>query len=409
MIRRGHGFLNAPGPTHIPERVLNAMRRQAIDLEDEELTAAIEHCFSGLKPVFGTTQAEIFIYAGNGHGAWESAIANTMSAGDKVLVPQTGHFSTGWAEMAESFGIDCEILPNDLRVATDPAKIAACLDADKSHKIKAVMQVHTDTSTGVTHDIKAIHEAIAATGHPALYMVDSVAALGTCAFEMDAWGIDVAVTASQKGLMCPPGLGIVAASARALEAHKTSTAPRRYWDWSQRRHTAHYRAFGGTCPEHLIFALDEALRMIEEEGLEAIYRRHFHLAEAVRRAVDVWAEGGALEIHALHPAERSNGVTAIRTAEGIDPVELRLLVRKMMRTSVAGGLGQLRGRAFRIGHLGDLNEPMILGSLAAVETSLEMLDIAHQKGGVTAAIDYIAGIKKTELAAARAALREKAA
>jgi alanine-glyoxylate transaminase/serine-glyoxylate transaminase/serine-pyruvate transaminase len=385
------------------------MRRQAIDLEDEELTAAIEHCFSGLKPVFGTTQAEIFIYAGNGHGAWESAIANTMSAGDKVLVPQTGHFSTGWAEMAESFGIDCEILPNDLRVATDPAKIAACLDADKSHKIKAVMQVHTDTSTGVTHDIKAIHEAIAATGHPALYMVDSVAALGTCAFEMDAWGIDVAVTASQKGLMCPPGLGIVAASARALEAHKTSTAPRRYWDWSQRRHTAHYRAFGGTCPEHLIFALDEALRMIEEEGLEAIYRRHFHLAEAVRRAVDVWAEGGALEIHALHPAERSNGVTAIRTAEGIDPVELRLLVRQMMRTSVAGGLGQLRGRAFRIGHLGDLNEPMILGSLAAVETSLEMLDIAHQKGGVTAAIDYIAGIKKTELAAARAALREKAA
>jgi alanine-glyoxylate transaminase/serine-glyoxylate transaminase/serine-pyruvate transaminase len=332
-----------------------------------------------------------------------------MSAGDKVLVPQTGHFSTGWAEMAESFGIDCEILPNDLRVATDPAKIAACLDADKSHKIKAVMQVHTDTSTGVTHDIKAIHEAIAATGHPALYMVDSVAALGTCAFEMDAWGIDVAVTASQKGLMCPPGLGIVAASARALEAHKTSTAPRRYWDWSQRRHTAHYRAFGGTCPEHLIFALDEALRMIEEEGLEAIYRRHFHLAEAVRRAVDVWAEGGALEIHALHPAERSNGVTAIRTAEGIDPVELRLLVRQMMRTSVAGGLGQLRGRAFRIGHLGDLNEPMILGSLAAVETSLEMLDIAHQKGGVTAAIDYIAGIKKTELAAARAALREKAA
>ena len=409
MIRRGHGFLNAPGPTHIPERVLNAMRRQAIDLEDEELTAAIEHCFSGLKPVFGTTQAEIFIYAGNGHGAWESAIANTMSAGDKVLVPQTGHFSTGWAEMAESFGIDCEILPNDLRVATDPAKIAACLDADKSHKIKAVMQVHTDTSTGVTHDIKAIHEAIAATGHPALYMVDSVAALGTCAFEMDAWGIDVAVTASQKGLMCPPGLGIVAASARALEAHKTSTAPRRYWDWSQWRHTAHYRAFGGTCPEQLVFALDEALRMSEEEGLEAIYRRHFHLAESVRRAVDVWAEGGALEIHALHPAERSNGVTAIRTAEGIDPVELRLLVRQMMRTSVAGGLGQLRGRAFRIGHLGDLNEPMILGSLAAVETSLEMLDIAHQKGGVTAAIDYIAGIKKTELAAARAALREKAA
>lgn len=409
MTRHGHGFLSAPGPTHIPERVLNAMRRQAVDLEDEALTAAIEHCFTALRPIFGMDAGEVFIYAGNGHGAWESAIANTLSPGDHVLIPETGHFSNGWTDMAKRFGVVCQSVPTDLRSATDPNLIAEALRADRDHRIKAVMQVHTDTSTGVCHDIAAVRAAIDAVGHPALYMVDAVATLGTQPLDMAANNIDVVVSASQKGLMCPPGLGVLAASPRALEEHTRSTAPKMYWDWSQRRHHAHYRAFGGTCPEHMIFALDEALTMIAEQGLQAIYDRHAYLAEVVRRAVQVWTETGDLAFNAVNPAERSNGVTTILTGEGIDPVELRALTRQMIHTSIAGGLGPLRGRAFRIGHMGDLNEPMLFGTLSAVEASMQMLGIRHGRGGVAAAIDYVGGVKKDELQAARAKARGQAA
>lgn len=389
MHRPGRGFLNNPGPTNIPERVLQAMHRQAIDLVDEELIAVVERCFAGLKPIFGTTEGELFIYAANGHGGWEATIANVLDEGDKVLVPATGHFSTGWAETAEVFGIEAEILDSDLRRSFDMDRLESRLKADTAHTIKAVLLVHTDTSTGIKHDVAAARAALDAAGHPALLMLDSVAALATTETLMDAWGVDVCVSASQKGLMCPPGLAIVAASPKAMAVHQNVARARRYWDWSLRSSNIGYRTFCGTTPEHLLFGLDESLRLIAEETLPAIYRRHARLAGAVHAAVDRWAEAGAMENHAPVPADRSTGVTAIRLAEDIDPDALRTTARLHWRTSIAGGLGPLRQHAFRIGHMGDMNEPMILGALAGVEATLGELEIPHGRGGVEAAIGQL--------------------
>jgi alanine-glyoxylate transaminase/serine-glyoxylate transaminase/serine-pyruvate transaminase len=365
------------------------MLQPAVDFTDPDFLAMTQSCFADLKKVF-RTESEVICFASNGHGAWEAALVNTLSPGDKVLVPTSGHFTQNWAEMAEAFEIEIVEAPGDWRHAIDPDGIENCLRNDREHAIKAVLTVHTDTATGITSDLPALRRAIDNAKHPALYMVDTVAALGTVDFRMDEWGIDVAVGGSQKGLMQPPGLAFNAASAKALEACKTAKLPRLYWDWERRLEEAYYRWFCGTPPEHLLFALREGLDMVLEEGLENAFDRHRRLAEAVRRAVAVWSRANALSLNAIVPEQRSNSVTTILVAEGYEADKLRMLSREKFDVSLGSGLGETRGKAFRIGHMGYLNEPMILGALAGVEASLEATGIPHEKGGVDAAVEFLA-------------------
>lgn len=398
-VRRGREFLNVPGPTNIPGRILNAMHRPAIDFSGPEFIELAKGCFEDLRPIFRTA-GDVFIYAANGHGAWEAALVNTLSPGDFVLAPETGHFSTGWKDTAEALGVEVRTIPSDWRTAIDPQAVEDALRADTAGRIRAVLMVHTDTATGVTSDVPAVRRAIDAAGHPALFMVDTIASLGTVAFEMDQWGVDVAVGASQKGLMMPPGLGFVAANDRAREAHERAGCRNRYWDWTPRSDPEHYRKFCGTAPEHLIFALREAIDMLNEETLEGAIARHTLLAEAVKRAVEVWTRGGALAFNARIPAQRSNSVTTILTPEGYDATIIRTMLREEFRVAVGGGLGRMMGRAFRIGHMGDLNEPMILGVLGCVEAALARCGVAHEKGGASAAIDWLAQAEQADLAEA---------
>lgn len=388
-VRRGREFLNVPGPTNIPGRILNAMNRPAVDFSGPEFVDIAVSCFRDLKWLF-RTEGDVFIYAANGHAAWEAAMVNTLSEGDAILVPETGHFSNGWAETAESFGLTVKTVASDWRRAIDPAAVEAALRADKEHAIKAILMVHTDTATGVTSDIPALRAAIDAAGHPALFMVDAIASLATTELAMDDWGVDVVVSASQKGLMCPPGVALVAAGPKAMAAHATSTLPRRYWDWTGRTAKEHYRKFCGTAPEHTIFALREALNMLQEETLEGAIRRHARLSEAVRLCVGKWCEGGALQFNAVNPNERSDSVTTILLPGNVSTDMMRAMCRDNFSVAVGGGLGKLIGKAFRIGHMGDMNEPMILGCLGAVEAALKRLDVPIGAGGMQAAIDWLA-------------------
>lgn len=388
-VRRGREFLNVPGPTNIPERVLNAMSRPAVDFSGPEFIDIAMTCFRDLKWVF-RTEGDVFIYAANGHAAWEAAMVNTLSAGDTILVPETGHFSTGWGETSAALGLKVKTVASDWRRAIDPAAVEEALRADTGHAIKAVLMVHTDTATGVTSDIRALRAAIDAAGHPALFMVDAIASLATTELNMDEWGIDVVVAASQKGLMCPPGVALVAAGEKAMQAHAGATLPRRYWDWTDRTAKEHYRKFCGTAPEHTIFALREALTMLQEETLDGVFARHARLAEAVRLCVGKWCEGGALQFNAVNPDERSDAVTTILLPANVSTETMRAMCRDNFSVAVGGGLGKLIGKAFRIGHMGDMNEPMILGCLASVEAALKRLDVPLGAGGVQAAIDWLA-------------------
>lgn len=385
----GREFLHSPGPTHIPDRVLRAMQRQPLDLVDARLKQIMLSCFDDLRAVF-RTRGEVFIYAANGHGGWEAALANICVPGDVVLLPEVGHFSTNWAEHARALGLETDLVQGDWRHAVDPGRIEEHLRRDRAGRIKAVLAVQVDTATGIANDIPAIRAAIDAAGHPALLVADTIASLGAMPFEMDAWGVDVAIAASQKALMCPPGLAIVAANARALEISKGLARQQRYWDWGPRLGEEAYMKFNGTMPEHLLFALREALDIIKEHGLPAMFRRHKLLAGAVHRAVEVWSEGGGLSFNALVPDQRSVSVTTIRTADGIDPDQLRTHARETLAVSVAGGLGTLQKKVFRIGHLGDLNEAMVLGCLAALEVAFIELNIPHGPNGVRAAVEYLA-------------------
>ena len=393
-LKRGRKFLNTPGPTNVPPRVLNAMHRDTMDLNDPEFLDAAVECFEGLKRVF-RTDGEVFSYISNGHGAWEAALVNVLNPGDLVLVPETGHFSSSWANMAEALGIRIQSVPGDWRRAHDPEKIGQALADDKTHEIKAVLLVQTDTATGTTTDVKAVREAMNRAGHPALLVVDTIASLGTIDFRMDEWGVDVTVAASQKGLMMVPGLGFVAANAKAVAVHKTTARERRYWDWTPRMSGPGYRTFCGTAPQIHIFGLREGLAALFEEGLERVFERHRVLAGATWKAIDVWAQGGALEINATVPAERSLGVTTIRCAEGVSGDRIREVCRDEMLAGVGGGLGVFGGKAFRIGHMGDMNAPMLYACLGAVEATLCYLDVPHVAGGVTAAVRHVAEYKKT--------------
>ena len=395
-LLRGRNFLMTPGPSNIPDRVLAAMHRPAVDLIDTDFMALTESCFDDLAKVF-RTDSRVFLYASNGHGAWEAALANLIGEGDLVLAPSTGMFSWAWGQLASDLGAEVEEQEGDWRSAFDPGHIEERLRADPEHRIKAVLAVQTDTSTSVTSDIAAVRRALDACRHPALLMADVVASLGTVDFRMDEWGVDVAVAGSQKGLMTPPGLAFTAVSPRALAHSRTAGIRRGYWDWQRRMDDEEfYMKFFGTPPEHLIWGLREALDMLDEEGLETAYARHRRLADAVHAAVGVWGRAGALELNAVNAAERATSVTTVRVAKGIDANRLRLLARDELDVSLGSGLGPLDGKAFRIGHMGWVNEPMVLGALGAVEMAMQACGVPYRKGGVTAAVDALAAARFPE-------------
>jgi alanine-glyoxylate transaminase/serine-glyoxylate transaminase/serine-pyruvate transaminase len=388
----GVRLLHSPGPTHVPDAVVHAMSRQPTDLADPRLAELISACERGVQELLGTASAEVFFYAANGHGGWEAVIANLVAPGASVLVPGTGHFSDSWAEQVTAFGAVAVRTPYREGHPIDPAAVEAALRDDRDHRIAAVFVVHTDTASGTTSELAAIRRAIDAARHPALFVVDVVASLAAAPFAMDALGADVAIAASQKGLMVHPGLAIVAANARALAAAAANDrVPRFYWDWQRRRSDFSYRKFCGTPPLSLIAGLDAALGLIAAEGLAEVHARHARLARAVHAAVAAWSRGGAVGFFTKVAEARSVSVTAIEVGAGIDPEELRAIARQRFHVAIAGGLGPLHGRVFRIGHLGDVNEAMVLGALAGVEAAMQAMGIAFGRGGVDAAIATLAG------------------
>ncbi len=388
-VRTGREFLSIPGPTTVPDEVLGAMHRPAIEIYGGSLLETTTSLLEDLRRVF-RTDGRTYIYAANGHGAWEAAFTNVLSRGEKVLVLESGRFAVGWGEMAAMMGVEIEILAAGGHGAVDPAAVEARLRADTAGEIKAVMAVQVDTSTSVVNDIAAVGRAIAAAGHGALYMVDTIASLATMPFEMDDWGVDVSVSAAQKGLMTTPGLSFVAAGPKAVAAHETADLRTAYWDWTGREGAKHYQKYCGTPPEHLLFGLRKALDMLFEEGLENVFLRHRILAEAVRRAVAVWGEGGVLDFNVPEPSARADSVTTIVMKDGRDPGPLLDYCDSKCGVVLGIGIGALSNQAFRIAHMGYVNAPMVLGTLAVVEAGLIALDIPHGRGGVQAATDWIA-------------------
>ncbi|MGZ5236848.1 MAG: pyridoxal-phosphate-dependent aminotransferase family protein [Caldimonas sp.] len=382
----GLRLLHSPGPTRVPDEVISAMARQPTDLADPRVSSLVAACESGMAELLKTDRAEVFFYSANGHGGWEAVIANLVAPGATILVPGTGHFSDSWAEQVEAFGGHALRTPYSEGHPIDPVAVEAALRDDTAHRIGAVFAVHTDTASGTTCDLAALRRAIDAAAHPALFVVDVVASLAAAPFAMDELGVNVAMGASQKGLMCPPGMAFVAADERALEAARRNPAHRFYWDWQRRRSELSYRKFCGTPPLAQLAGLEAALALIATEGLGKVHARHARLARAVQAAVDAWAEGGALRLFTRPAAARSVSVTAIEVSTGVDPEALRTVARERFQVAIAGGLGPLHGRVFRIGHLGDMNEAMILGCLAGVEAAMQVQRIPCGRQGVEAAI-----------------------
>ena len=387
-LARGREFLSIPGPTNVPEVVLQAMHRPAVDIYADELLATTAQCLADLKTVF-RTEGSTYIYIANGHGAWEAALTNTLSRGDHVLVLESGRFAKGWGDQGGQLGLKVEILPGDWRKAVDPAAVEARLKADTTHSIKAILVVQIDTASGVVNDIPAIRAAIDAVRHPALYMVDGIASVGCMEFEMDKWAVDVSITCSQKGLMMTPGLSFVAASPKAKAAHLKADLRTSYWDWTPRDLPENYRKYCGTAPEHMLFGLRAAFGLLFEEGLENAWARHLGLAAAVQAAVEVWAKGGALEFNIINPVERAPAVTTMLTP-GFDPEQLRDFARVNCGVVLGSGIGDLTGKAFRIAHMGYANAPMVLGTLGVTELALKALGLPHGEGGVQAAVAALA-------------------
>ena len=386
-VRAGREFLAIPGPTTIPDEVLRAMHRPAVDMYSGPLIALTDSLLRDLSRLFGTA-ARSYIYIANGHGAWEAALTNVLSKGDKILVLESGRFALDWGDAAARLGVEVEVLRGDWHRAVRPEEVKACLREDKEGTIKAILAVQIDTSSGVLNDIAAIGQVIKAVRHDALLMVDTVASLGCVPFEMDAWGVDVAMSGSQKGLMTPPGLSFVAASNRAREAHLKAGLRTPYWDWTARDGDSHYQKYAGTPPEHLMFALRQALDMLFEEGVDNVFLRHRLLAEAVRRAVAVWKKGKAIEFNIVEPRERSDTVTTV-LMDGRDPGPLQDYCNNKCGVVLGAGFGKMKGKAFRVAHMGHINAPMVLGTLGVIEMGLDALRIPHGKGGVQAAIEWL--------------------
>ncbi|WP_441279072.1 pyridoxal-phosphate-dependent aminotransferase family protein [Tardiphaga sp. 172_B4_N1_3] len=385
VVRAGREFLAIPGPTTMPDEVLRAMHRPPLDIYSKEMVQLTFGLLRDIGTLFAT-KGNTYMYIANGHGAWEATLTNVLSRGDKILVLESGRFAVGWGHAARAMGVDVQSLKGDWNRAIRPAEVEATLRQDTNHEIKAVLAVQIDTASGAFNDIEAIGKAIKAAGHPALFMVDTVASLGCMPFEMDAWGIDVAMSGSQKGLMTPPGLGYVAANDRAREVHKTANLRTPYWDWTERDGDEHYRKHSGTAPVHLMFAQRQAIDMLFDEKLVNVFQRHRLLAEAVRRAVAVWAGGGVLSFNIVEPKERGNTVTTVRMD---NPTPLLDYCRDKCGVILGVGIGDLHGKAFRIAHMGHVNAPMILGTLGVIEMGLQALGIPHGKGGVTAAVNFL--------------------
>lgn len=388
-VSAGREFLAIPGPTTTPDEVLQAMHRPALDIYSNEMVALSEGLHTDLSRLFAT-KGKSYIYIANGHGAWEAVISNVLSRGDKVLVLESGRFAVGWGNAARAMGCDVEVLQGDWRRAVRVDEVEARLRRDTDHSIKAIVVVQVDTASSARNDLEAIGRAIKTAGHPALFMVDAVASLGCMPFEMDGWGIDVTMSASQKGLMSPPGLSFVAVGDRARAAHQRAGLRTPYWDWTERDGPEHYQKYAGTAPVHLLFALRKALDILFVEGLDNTFRRHHLLAGAVRRAVDVWSEGNVLGFNIEHPDERADTVTTVRAAEGHDIAALHRYCKDKCGVVLGVGIGELQNKAFRIAHMGHVNAPMVLGTLGVIEMALSALGIPHSRGGVDAAVAYLA-------------------
>lgn len=386
----GRRFLHSPGPSHVPDEVNHAISRQPIDMADPRLDVVIASCEDNLRTLLGTSAADVFLYAANGHGAWEAVIVNLVGPGQSVLVPGTGHFSDGWSDQSEAMGARLVRTPWVEGAPIDPAVVEHVLREDREHTIVAVFAVHTDTASSVTSDIAALRKAIDAAGHPALLVVDVVASLGAVPFCMDELGVNVVLGASQKGLMCPPGLGFAAADTRARAVCEKVRTPRFYWDWRLRKSPFAYRKFCGTPPQTLLFGLEMALRLILEEGIDQVLKRHRLATDLVHAAVTCWSRDGDVGFFATDPASRSTAVTAVTVADGTDVEALRAVARERFQVSIAGGLGQLQGRVFRIGHLGDINAPMVMGCLAGVQAAMAAQGLRFGPGALDAAAARLA-------------------
>ncbi|HWY87360.1 MAG TPA: aminotransferase class V-fold PLP-dependent enzyme [Gemmataceae bacterium] len=386
-VRAGREFLAIPGPTTVPDEVLRAMHRPAVDIYSGQLLALTDGLMRDVARVFNT-KGRAYIYSANGHGAWEAALTNVLSRGDKILVLESGRFAVSWGEHARRMGVEVEVLKGDMRRAVRSEEVEARLRTDRGSSIKAVLVAQIDTASGVVNDIATIGQAIRAAGHDALLMVDAVASLGCVPFDMDAWGVDIAMSGSQKGLMSPPGLGFVVANDRAREVHKTAGLRTPYWDWTDREGEEHYRKYAGTPPEHLLYGLRQALDLLFEEGLENVFRRHQLLAEAVRLAIGVWSKGQVIGFNIIEPSERCDAVTPV-LVNGHDPDLLRAYCNAKCGVVLGHGIGELAGKAFRIAHMGHVNAPMILGTLSVIEMGLAALRIPHDRGGTQAAIDWL--------------------
>lgn len=390
MLAQGRPYLAIPGPSTVPDRVLRAMHRASPDIYEGELIDLCTGLIPSLRAVARTSH-HATIYIGNGHAAWEAALSNVLSRGDRVLVPASGRFAHSWAGMAQGLHAQPQILDFGPSTPFDPARIEDALRADRGHEIRAVLAVHTDTSTSVRSDIAAIRAALDATGHPALLMADCIASLGCDTYEMDAWGADVTVSASQKGLMSPPGLGFVWFNDRAEAARTRADCVTPYWDWRPRANPqANWHLFGGTPPTQALYGLRESLDMLEEEGMEQVWARHAALARAVWAAAEAWGQGGSLRLNVPDPAHRSHAVTALSLDEG-QADALRCWLKDRTGVTLGIGLGREPASAyFRIGHMGYVNAHMVLGVLASIEAGLIALGIPHGKGALEAAAEVVA-------------------
>jgi alanine-glyoxylate transaminase / serine-glyoxylate transaminase / serine-pyruvate transaminase len=384
--RSGPHFLQIPGPSNVPGRILRAIERPTIDHRGPDFQALARSVLGKVKQVF-QTEHPVVIFPSSGTGAWEAALVNTLSAGDRVLMYETGHFSSLWSELAKKLGLVPEVIAGDWRHGVRPEAIEERLAADKGHAIKAVCIVHNETSTGVTSRVKQVRDAIDRTGHPALFMVDSISGLGSAEFRHDDWGIDVTVCGSQKGFMLPPGLGFNAVSPKAIAASKTAGLPRSYWDWSSMLGPNAAGWFPYTPATNLLYGLDEACDMLLDEGLDNVFARHERHGEATRRAVRTWG----LEVLCREPAECSPVLTGVVMPDGHDADRFRDVVLDKFDMSLGSGLGKVKGTVFRIGHLGWFNDLMLAGTLAGVEMGLAVAGVPHKPGGVQAAMDFLKG------------------
>ena len=380
----GRHFLQIPGPTNVPDRVLRAIDRPTIDHRGPEFQVLGKEVLEGMKRIF-KTRNPVVIYPASGTGAWEAALVNTLSPGDKVLMVETGHFATLWQKMARKLGLDVEFIPGDWRHGADAAAIEARLAEDKAHAIQAVCVVHNETSTGATSRIPLVRKALDGAKHPALLMVDTISSLASIDYRHDDWGVDVTVGGSQKGLMLPPGLSFNATSEKSLAAAKSAKLPRSFWDWNEMIAANANGWFPYTPATNLLYGLREAIRMLEEEGLTNVFARHNRHGEATRRAVRAWG----LEVLCQNPEEYSASLTAVVMPAGHDADKFRNVVLRHFDMSLGTGLAKLQGKVFRIGHLGDFNDLMLAGTLSGVEMGLALAGVPHKKGGVITALEYL--------------------